>query len=99
MYNNNLINSNTITVEFNRRVNATFIAIDNNNNKSEISVDLNWINPYTSNVKSYNREIDGSSYWSSSNIREWLNSNDEAVSYTSNPPSNIYTNNKENTFI
>lgn len=28
----------------------------------------------------------GSSYWNSSNIREWLNSNSEVVSYTGNPP-------------
>ncbi|MCE4051683.1 WxL domain-containing protein [Bacillus sp. Au-Bac7] len=29
----------------------------------------------------------GSSYWNTSNIREWLNSNQEVVGYTSNPPS------------
>ena len=92
-HNNNLINSNTITVEFNRRVNATFIAIDNNNNKSEINIDLNWINPYTSDrAEVYiDRKNDGSTYWGSSSLREWLNSSSTKVDYTNNPPS------KENT--
>ena len=94
-YNNKLINSNTITVEFNRRVNATFTAIDNNNNQSEITIDLRWINPYTtsnSNIVNSRKKY-GSAYWESSNMREWLNSASEFVSYTGLPPSNENTNN------
>lgn len=33
------------------------------------------------------RDIWGSSYWGSSNIREWLNSTDKVVKYTNLPPS------------
>ena len=91
-HNNNLINSNTITVEFNRRVNATFIAIDNNNNKSEINIDLNWINPYTSTKPIEDRLKRGSGYWASSNLREWLNSDSNKVSYTSFSPTDSRTN-------
>lgn len=40
------------------------------------------------------RLLSGSSYWATSNLREWLNSSDIQVEYTSNPPSNELTNGK-----
>ena len=36
------------------------------------------------------RPLQGSSYWTTSNIREWLNSNKTTVGYTNNPPSAEY---------
>ena len=95
-YNDEIINSNTTTVEFNKRVNATFVAIDNNGNRSQITIDLNWINPLTSTIEEIksSRIKNGSSYWISSNIREWLNSNQSKVSYTGLPPTDENTNNQ-----
>ena len=95
-HNNNLISGMSKTIEFNKRVKATFTAIDNNNNKSQISIDLNWINPLTSTVEEIksSRIKNGSSYWTSSNIREWLNSNEDIVSYTGLSPTNKNTNNQ-----
>lgn len=45
-------------------------------------------NPYLAG--SYGRELRGSSYWTTSNIREWLNSDKEVVGYTNNHPSSEY---------
>lgn len=45
-------------------------------------------NPYLTG--SYGRELKGASYWTTSNIREWLNSDKEVVGYTNNPPSSEY---------
>ena len=45
-------------------------------------------NPYLAG--SYGRELRGSSYWTTSNIREWLNSDKDVVGYTNNPPSSTY---------
>ena len=92
-YNNNLISGTSKTIEFNKRVKAIFTAIDNNNNKSQISIDLSWINPLTHSTGTPDKIKNGSTYWSSSNIREWLNSSDSKVNYTSNPPDNTNTNN------
>ena len=39
------------------------------------------------------RTLRGSNYWLSSNLREWLNSDDKNVRYTCNPPSSAYVNN------
>ena len=95
-HNGNVIVGNTTTVEFNRRENSTFTAIDNAGNESNITVNLSWINPYTS----YRKEVyparvsGGASYWSSSNIREWLNSSSKIVSYTNNPPTDENTYNR-----
>ena len=36
----------------------------------------------------------GSNYWSTSNLREWLNSSQQNVSYTNNPPTDENTNGK-----
>ena len=80
----NAIVGNTTTVEFNRRGNSTFTAIDNAGNRSEVTIDLSWVNPldgFTSQIHER-----GSSFWISSNLREWLNSDKETVFYTSNPP-------------
>lgn len=49
-------------------------------------------NPYTKG--SVGREIRGSGYWSSSNIREWLNSDKATVKYTNNPPSSEFMGSK-----
>ena len=92
-YNNNLISGTSKTIEFNKRVKATFTAIDNNDNKSEISINLDWVNPYTSDKDNDYRIKNGSTYWSSSNLREWLNSANQNVSYTCNPPTNEFTDN------
>ena len=80
-FNNNLISGNSYTFEVNRRGNYVFYAIDNNNNMSTIQIDDSWINPYTKGIES--RLDRGSSYWTSSNIREWLNSDLEEPRYTS----------------
>lgn len=45
-------------------------------------------NPYLAG--SYGRELRGSSYWTTSNIREWLNSDKDVVGYTNNPLSSTY---------
>lgn len=82
----NIISGASTTVEFRKRGNSTFTAIDNYNNESEITINLDWINPYSEGV--YNTPIEGSGYWTSSNIREWLNSDSVNVNYTSNPPTN-----------
>lgn len=37
------------------------------------------------------RVSDGGSYWSSSNLREWLNANTQTVTYTNNAPTNALT--------
>lgn len=84
-YNNNLINGDSYTFEITKRGNYIFTAIDNNNNESNIKIDDSWVNPYTGNLQG--RVLYGSGYWSSSNLREWLNSDDEIVNYTCNPPS------------
>lgn len=94
----NTIIGDSITMEFNRRTDSTFIAIDNFGNQSELTIDLTWINPHTSNFIN-NKELpllksrknNSSTYWSSSNIREWLNSNEFTVNYTSNSPTNENT--------
>ena len=92
-HNNNLISSTSKTIEFNKRAKAIFTAIDNNNNKSQISIDLSWINPLTHSTGTPDKIKSGSTYWSSSNIREWLNSSETKVNYTSNEPNNTNTNN------
>ena len=74
-HNGNVIVGNTTTVEFNRRGNSTFTAIDNAGNRSEVTIDLGWVNPldgFTSQIHKM-----GSSFWISSNLREWLNSDKE----------------------
>lgn len=49
------------------------------------------------------RQNSGSNYWLSSNLREWLNSDDTTVRYTSNPPAtpnvNSYPYDKEAGFL
>ncbi|MGU8834243.1 DUF6273 domain-containing protein [Clostridium perfringens] len=50
------------------------------------------INSYTKG--SVGKEIRGSGYWSSSNIREWLNSDKAIVEYTNNPPSSEFMGSK-----
>ena len=45
-------------------------------------------NPY--NTGNLGRELYGGSYWTTSNIREWLNSDKTTVGYTNNPPSLEY---------
>ena len=80
-----LINGNSYAFEIARRGNYTFTAIDNNNQESSVKIDDFWINPITSNVSG--RVSRGSGYWSSLNLREWLNSDKEEVQYTCNPPS------------
>lgn len=54
-------------------------------------VALAFENPYT--VGSYGRYLYGGTYWTSSNIREWLNSNQTTVGYTNNPPSSEFMGN------
>ena len=83
-----LINGNSYTFEINKRGNYTFTAIDNNNQESSIKIDDFWVNPYTNEKVVNIKASKGSSYWSSSNMREWLNSKESAVNYTSNPPTN-----------
>ena len=87
-YNNKIINGNSYTFEINKRGDYRFSVIDNNNLKSAIQIDDLWINPYSSGVEG--RKLHGSGYWSSSNLREWLNSDSLNVDYTSNPPSKEY---------
>ena len=82
-----LINGNSYTFEITRRGNYIFTAVDNNNQKSSIKIDDFWVNPCTKGIQA--RLDYGSSYWSSSNMREWLNSdlvtpNYTGVSYTDN---------------
>ena len=91
-YNNNLINGDSYTFEINRRGNYTFVATDNNNHTSSIKIDDLWINPIISEVNG--RVLRGSGYWSSSNLREWLNSDKKNVGYTCNPPSEEFMGNK-----
>lgn len=91
-YNNNLINGDSYTFEINRRGNYTFSAIDNNDKTANLKIDDSWVNPYTKNGEG--RITRGSGYWSSSNIREWLNSDEIKVDYTCNPPSDEFTNGK-----
>ena len=86
----NKINSNTYTTTYSRRNSGVFTVIDNNNNENSIKIDLNWINPYTSNH--LGKKTNGSSYWTSSNLREWLNSDKDTVQYTGISPS--YSNEK-----
>lgn len=83
-HNSNLIQGNSYTTTFSKRDNAIFTVIDNNGNKNSVKIDLNWINPFTTGIDSM--KDFGSLYWSNSNIREWLNSDESTVSYTSNPP-------------
>ena len=83
-----LINGNSYTFEISRRGDYTFTAIDNNNQESSVKIDDFWVNPMTSNSKNQHRLNYGSPYWSSSNLREWLNSKGSVVNYTSNPPTN-----------
>ena len=89
-----LINGNSYTFEITRRSDYTFTAIDNNNVESSVKIDDFWVNPYTSDKQdvSIYRSTTGSTYWGSSNLREWLNSKDSIVNYTSNPPTNENTN-------
>lgn len=42
-------------------------------------------NPYTTGI--IGREQHGGGYWTSSNLREWMNSDSSKVGYTNNPPS------------
>lgn len=84
-HNGNVIVGNTTTVEFNRRGDSTFTAIDNAGNESSITIDLSWVNPYNSGTPG--RIVEGGTYWTSSNIREWLNSDNLNVNYTSTHPS------------
>lgn len=54
------------------------------------------VNANANNATSYGcigRELYGSSYWTTANIREWLNSNKSTVRYTTNPPTAQLTNN------
>ena len=89
-----LINGNSYTFEISRRGDYTFTAIDNNNQESSVKIDDFWVNPYTSNRQevSIYRNTHGSTYWASSNIRDWLNSKESIVSYTSNAPTSENTN-------
>lgn len=41
---------------------------------------------FEGNFSEFTRWGSGSNYWALSNLREWLNSNEEDVSYTRNPP-------------
>ena len=75
-----LINGNSYTFEITRRGNYIFTAVDNNNQKSSIKIDDFWVNPYTKGIQA--RLDYGSSYWSSSNMREWLNSDLVTPNYT-----------------
>ena len=86
----NTIIGNTTTVEFDRRGDSTFTAIDNAGNRSEVTIDLSWVNPYMLGIESMKDY--GSFYWSSSNLREWLNSSDANVKYTGNAPTDENTN-------
>ena len=78
-----LINGNTYTFEITRRSDYTFTAIDNNNVESSVKIDDFWVNPYTKGIQA--RLDYGSSYWTSSNMREWLNSDLENTNYTGIP--------------
>ena len=91
-FNNNLISGNSYTFEINRRGNYVFTVTDNNNHTSSIKIDDLWINPIISEVNG--RVLRGSGYWSSSNLREWLNSDKRNVGYTCNPPSEEFMGNK-----
>lgn len=68
---------------------ATFNIVSANtidiNSRSEL-------NPYTKG--SVGRENRGAGYWSSANIREWLNSDKSTVQYTNNPPSSEFMGDK-----
>lgn len=85
-FNGDIISGTTYTKEFSKRGEYTFTAIDNNNNENSYTLDLNWINPCIKSVIGV--ELEGSGYWSSSNFREWLNSDLKNVGYTGNSPSN-----------
>ena len=91
-YNNNLINGDSYTFEINRRGNYTFSAIDNNDKTANLKIEDSWVNPIISEVNG--RVTRGSGYWSSSNLREWLNSDKEHVNYTCNPPSEEFMGDK-----
>lgn len=82
-YNNELINGNSYTFEITKRGNYTFTVIDNNNNESSIQIDDLWINPYNTGGKG--RITRGSGYWSSSNMREWLNSDKKMLNILVTP--------------
>ena len=71
-YNNKLINGNSYTFEITKRGDYTFTVIENNNQSKSIKIDDSWVNPYSSYLRG--RELQGSGYWTSSNMREWLNS-------------------------
>ena len=90
-YNNKLINGNSYTFEITKRGDYTFTVIDNNNQSKSIKIDDSWVNPYSSYLRG--RELQGSGYWTSSNMREWLNSSQERVEYTCNPPSKEFMGN------
>lgn len=66
---------------------TTFSVVSTNTVKSNTD-----INSYTKG--SVGKEIRGSGYWSSSNIREWLNSDKAIVEYTNNPPSSEFMGSK-----
>ena len=83
-YNNNLINGDSYTFEINRRGNYTFSAIDNNDKTANLKIEDSWVNPYLKG--NTGRPLHGSAYWTTSNLREWLNSDKENVLYTSNVP-------------
>ncbi|NLZ35333.1 MAG: hypothetical protein GX889_10635 [Clostridiales bacterium] len=55
---------------------------------SNFNIDVFAANPY--NTGNLGRETYGSGYWTTSNIREWLNSDKVTVGYTNNPPSLEY---------
>ena len=83
-YNNKLINGNSYTFEITKRGNYIFSVIDNNNQSKSIKIDDSWVNPYLKG--NTGRPLHGSAYWTTSNLREWLNSDKEDVLYTSNEP-------------
>ncbi|XZH78617.1 DUF6273 domain-containing protein (plasmid) [Clostridium perfringens] len=66
---------------------TTFSVVSTNTVKANTD-----INSYTKG--SVGKEIRGSGYWSSSNIREWLNSDKAIVEYTNNPPSSEFMGSK-----
>ena len=90
-YNNNLINGNSYTFEITKRGEYIFSVVDNNNQSKTIKIDDSWVNPYSNYLSG--REFQGSGYWTSSNMREWLNSSQDTVNYTCNPPNKEFMGN------
>lgn len=71
-------------MRFNMFVKITIIVGIAFNNRSTVFADTS-DNPYNTGI--LGRVQQGSSYWSTSNLREWLNADSSNVSYTNNPPS------------